>query len=167
MTKNELEPLSAGTPRCPPWRVEMNAGNFNPEWGYLAPIPSFARRARLVLVVAAVSAMAGASVSFSLVSHPAPETSVAARTLVGPVEAALARGNTPALVAQTSTPSPTAKQRPPELELNGQSAQEATKESSVSAITQAPQGISALGEAPTAAGNVPAQTSACDRARRC
>ena len=138
----------------------MNAGNFNPEWGYLAPAPSFARRARLVLVAAAVGATAGAGVGFSLVSHPATETSVAARTLVGPVEAASARGNTPAQVAQTSTPSPTEKQRPPSLELSGQSAHEATKESSASAITQAPQGISALVEAPTATDNVPAQTAA-------
>jgi len=132
----------------------MHAGNFDPEWGYLAPAPSFVRRARLVLVAAAVSAIAGAGVSFSLVSHPAPETSVAARTLVGSVEAASARGNTPALVAQTSTPSPAEKQRPPELELNGQSAHEATNGSNASA---APRGISPLVEAPTATDNVSAQ----------
>jgi hypothetical protein len=140
----------------------MPAGNFNPEWGYLAPAPSFARRARLFLVVAAVSAIAGAGVGFSLVSHPAPETSVAARTLVGPVEAASARGNTPGLVAQTSTPSPTAKQRPPELELNGQSAREATNESNASA---APPGISPLIEAPTATDNVSAQAPVANYAR--
>ena len=61
---------------------------------------------------------------FSWVSHPATETSVAARTLVGAVEAASARGDTPAQVAQTSTPSPTEKQHP--TSLNGQSAHEAT-----------------------------------------
>jgi hypothetical protein len=140
----------------------MHAGNFNPEWGYLAPAPSFARRARLVLVAAAVSAVAGAGVSFSLVSHPAPETSVAARTLVVPVEAASARGNTPALVPQTSTPSPTEKQRPPELDLNGQSAHEATNESNASA---APRGISPLVEAPTATDNVSAQAPVANYAR--
>jgi hypothetical protein len=79
---------------------------------------------------------------------------------VGPVEAASARGNTPAQVAQTSTPSPTEKQRPPSVELNGQSAHEATKETSAGATTKAPQGISALVEAPTATDNVPAQTAA-------
>jgi hypothetical protein len=135
----------------------MRAGNFNPEWGYLALSPSFARRARLVLVAAAVGATAGAGVVSSWVSHPATETSVAARTLVGPVEAASARDNTPAQVAQTSTPSPTEKQRPPSLALK--SAHEATKESSASATTKAPQGISALVEAPTATDNLPAQTA--------
>jgi hypothetical protein len=139
----------------------MPAGNFNPEWGYLAPSPSFARRTRLVLIVAAVSAIAGAGVSFSLVSHPASETSVAARTLVGPVEAA-SRGNTPAHVAQTSTPSPTAKQPPPELELNGQSAHEAINESNASA---APPGISPLIEAATATNNVSTQAPVANYAR--
>jgi hypothetical protein len=135
-------------------------GNFHPEWGYFAPAPSFIRRARVVLVAAAVGATAGAGVGFSWVSHPATETSVAARTLVGPGEAASARGNTPAQLAQTSTPSPTEKQRPPSLEVNGQSAHVATRESSASSTTQAPQGISALAEAPTATDNVPAQTAA-------
>jgi hypothetical protein len=148
---------SAGKSLCLRWRVEMRAGNFNPEWGYLAPAPSFARRARLVLVAAAVGATAGAGVVSSWVSHPATETSVAARTLVGPAEAASARDNTPAQVAQTSTPSPTEKQRPPSLALK--SAHEATKESSASATTKAPQGISALVEAPTATDNSPAQTA--------
>jgi hypothetical protein len=87
---------------------------------------------------------------------------VAARTLVGPVEAASARGNTPALVAQTSAPSPTEKQRPPELELNGQSAREATNESNASA---APPGISPLIEAPTATDNVSAQALVANYAR--
>ncbi len=61
------------------------ANNFNPEWGYLAPAPSFARTARIVLVAAAVGASAGGAVVFSLVVHPAAEeSSVAARTLVQP-----------------------------------------------------------------------------------
>ena len=29
------------------------AGNFHPEWGYLAPAPSFLRTARVALVAAA------------------------------------------------------------------------------------------------------------------
>ena len=58
------------------------AANFNPEWGYLAPAPSFVRSARLVIVAAAVGATAGAAVVFSLADRPAAEPSVAARTLV-------------------------------------------------------------------------------------
>jgi hypothetical protein len=58
------------------------AANFNPEWGYLAPAPSFVRSARLVIVAAAIGATAGAAVVFSLADRPAAEPSVAARTLV-------------------------------------------------------------------------------------
>lgn len=63
------------------------ADNFNPEWGYLAPAPSFLRTTRIVLVAVAIGATAGGAVVFSLVDHPAAEeTSVAARTLVEPAE---------------------------------------------------------------------------------
>ena len=47
---------------------------FHPEWGYLAPAPSFIRTARVVLAATAVGAIAGAGVVFSLVAHPSPET---------------------------------------------------------------------------------------------
>ena len=59
-----------------------HAANFNPEWGYFAPVPSFVRTARLVIVTAAIGATAGAAVVFSLVDRPLAEQSVAARTLV-------------------------------------------------------------------------------------
>jgi hypothetical protein len=58
------------------------AANFNPEWGYLAPAPSFMRSARLVIVAAVIGASAGAAVVFSLADRPVAEQSVAARTLV-------------------------------------------------------------------------------------
>ena len=32
------------------------AGNFHPEWGYLAPAPNFIRTARVILVATAVGA---------------------------------------------------------------------------------------------------------------
>ena len=66
------------------------AGNFHPEWGYLAPAPSFLRTTRVALVAAAVGATAGAGVVLSLTDRPV-ETSVAARTLVRPVEAGRVR----------------------------------------------------------------------------
>jgi DNA polymerase III subunit gamma/tau len=61
-----------------------SAGNFRSEWGYLAPVPSFARTARIVLVATAIGATAGAGVVLSLVDRsPQPErTSVAARAIV-------------------------------------------------------------------------------------
>jgi hypothetical protein len=63
-----------------------HAGNFNPEWGYLAPAPTFMRTARVFIVAALVGGTAGAAVVFSLMDRPAAEASVAARTLVSAVE---------------------------------------------------------------------------------
>jgi len=58
-----------------------SAGNFNPEWGYLAPASSFARTARVVLVATAIGATAGAGVVLSLIDRPSePE-----KTPFGPV----------------------------------------------------------------------------------
>jgi hypothetical protein len=68
-----------------------SAGNFSPEWGYLAPAPSFVRTARVVLVATAVGATAGAGVVLSLMDHSASDagkTSVAARAIVTSVQAA-------------------------------------------------------------------------------
>jgi hypothetical protein len=45
------------------------AGNFHPEWGYLAPAPSLMRSVRTVLVAAAVGATAGAGTVFALMDH--------------------------------------------------------------------------------------------------
>jgi hypothetical protein len=75
-----------------------HAGNFNPEWGYVAPAPNFLRTACVFIVIGAT---ASAAVVFALMDRPAAETSVAARTLVQPVE--LAR--TAPLVAQLQTQS--------------------------------------------------------------
>jgi hypothetical protein len=77
-----------------------SAGNFRPEWGYLAPAPSFARTARIVLVATAIGATAGAGVVLTLIDRsPAPErTSVATRAIVTSVHeaAALAASQTSA-----------------------------------------------------------------------
>jgi hypothetical protein len=81
-----------------------HAGNFNPEWGYLAPAPSLLRTARLFVVAAVIGATASAAVVFSLMDRTAAETSVAARTLVQPVEPAMPARSAP-LVAQLQTQS--------------------------------------------------------------
>ena len=60
------------------------AGNFNPEWGYVAPTPGFMRTIRIVLIATAVGAAVGGGVVVSLVDRTADATSedsVAARTL--------------------------------------------------------------------------------------
>ncbi len=63
-----------------------SSGNFHPEWGYLAPAPSFVRSLRTVLVAAAVGGIASAAVVLSLVERPTaapdPNTPVVARTVV-------------------------------------------------------------------------------------
>jgi len=61
-----------------------SAGNFHPQWGYLAPAPSFLRGARIVLVATAVGATAGAAVVVSLLERPGAdaENSIAAHALV-------------------------------------------------------------------------------------
>ena len=61
------------------------AMNFHPEWGCLAPAPSFLRTMRTVLVATAVGLIAGGGVVLSLVGHSAGQTSVAERTLVRPI----------------------------------------------------------------------------------
>jgi hypothetical protein len=62
-----------------------SAGNFHPEWGYLAPAPSFMRTVRIALVATAIGATAGAVVVVSLVERPGSNddnTSIAAHALV-------------------------------------------------------------------------------------
>jgi len=61
-----------------------SAKNFSPEWGYLAPAPSLARTARVVLVATAIGATAGAGVVLSLVERPAEaqKMPIAARAIV-------------------------------------------------------------------------------------
>lgn len=68
-----------------------SAGNFHPEWGYLAPAPSFMRTIRIALVATAIGATAGAAVVVSLVgrpSHSLASTSIASHALVRSVDTA-------------------------------------------------------------------------------
>ena len=60
--------------------------NFHPEWGCLAPAPSFIRTMRTVLVATAVGAAAGGGVVLSFADHSAEgHASVAERTLGRPI----------------------------------------------------------------------------------
>jgi hypothetical protein len=64
-----------------------HAKNSHPEWGYLAPAPSFFRLARIVLAATAVGATAGAGVVLSLSDRSAGQTPVEARMLMRPIQA--------------------------------------------------------------------------------
>lgn len=126
------------------------AGNFHPEWGYLAPAPSFLRTARVALVAAAVGATAGAGVVLSLTDRPV-ETSVAARTLVRPVEAAAAdvdRASQAALVQAAAPPVVEPQAAKPVPASTGAPA---ASESTSVTTALAPANIAALAEAPVAA----------------
>src|SRR5215471_5890602 len=83
-----------------------SGGNFSPKWGYLAPAPSFARTARVVLVATAIGATAGAGVVLSLIDRPSePEkTPVAARAIVTSVRAAAVPSVAPTAPAPTTSP---------------------------------------------------------------
>jgi hypothetical protein len=89
-----------------------SAGNFHPEWGYLAPTPSFVRTLRIVLVATAIGATAGAGVVVSLLPHRASgasaDSSIAAHALVisAPAAAAASQTQTAAVSAQPAAASP-------------------------------------------------------------
>jgi hypothetical protein len=97
-----------------------SAGNFHPEWGYLAPAPSFLRTVRIALVATAIGAVAGAVVVVSLIERPKADTensSIASHALVGavpvsvPAVAAAPVAN-PAAAAQSSETTQSASQTP-------------------------------------------------------
>ena len=118
-----------------------SAGNFNSEWGYLAPVPSFMRTVRVVLVATAIGATAGAAVVLSLIDRPttaehdrtasitahaivtsaqaapaaaAPAPSSRTAALAAPVGVTTAVPATGAATAQAQSPAPGAPQvKPP------------------------------------------------------
>jgi hypothetical protein len=89
-----------------------SAGNFHPQWGYLAPAPSFLRGVRVVLVATAVGATAGAAVVVSLLERPGADAdnSIAAHALVtSPPVAAAPPVSTSAAVATGTPAAPASK----------------------------------------------------------
>lgn len=79
-------------------------GNFSPEWGYLAPAPSFMRTARIVLVATAIGATAGAAVVLSLIDRPAETPKIAAVTSRAVVTSLPAATSVPAAPAVAAGP---------------------------------------------------------------
>jgi hypothetical protein len=135
-----------------------SAGNFSPEWGYLAPAPSFMRTARVVIVATAIGATAGAGVVLSLVDRSATVeadmTPLAAHAIVTSVQAAPVAAITPiapASIAPTpaatkpATPAPVAVVAPP----NVASPPTVTTSTPIVAPTPAPVTPRIQAEAPT------------------
>jgi len=94
-----------------------SAGNFHPEWGYLAPAPSFMRTVRIALVATTIGATAGAIVVVSLVERPGSNddnSSIAAHALVtsAPVIAAPAAAGPVKINESAAAASPTPQQSP-------------------------------------------------------
>jgi hypothetical protein len=107
------------------------AGNFHPEWGYLAPAPNFMRTARVVIVATAIGATAGAAVVLSLAERSAPgavtdagKTLVVVHSLVQPAEAAApVAAATPApVIAPIVTAAPVAPAAPAKVQASVQPA---------------------------------------------
>src|SRR5215469_11693966 len=96
-----------------------SAGNFSPEWGYLAPAPSFARTARVVMVATAIGATAGAGVVLSLIDRPSEpqKTPIAARAIVTSVRTAALPSVAPATSAAPTTSTAPAKPASPPASL--------------------------------------------------
>ena len=107
------------------------AGNFHPEWGYLAPAPNFMRTARVVVVATAIGATAGAAVVLSLAERSAPgamadagKTLVVVHSLVQPAEAAapatapIAAAAPVPVVAPIVTAAPAAPVAPAKVQAN-------------------------------------------------
>lgn len=101
-----------------------SAGNFHPEWGYLAPAPSFLRTVRVALVATAIGAVAGAAVVVSLVERPGSndDTVIAAHALLtrAPVigsqtAASPASPAAPAVATSAAVPAAPAATPPPNV----------------------------------------------------
>jgi hypothetical protein len=130
-----------------------NIGNFNPEWGYLAPKPGFIRSARMALATGAIGIVTGMAVAVALFAHPSADVSVAARTMApaGALEAsptsAVSAGN--AEIAESEARHVTALQMAVRTTDNSRDAKNLATAESPSAVTaQRPAGVSALAEAP-------------------
>jgi hypothetical protein len=128
-----------------------STGNFSPEWGYLAPAPSFMRMARVVVAATAIGATGGAAVVLSLIDRPAVDgekSSVAAHAIVTGVQAATA----PAAI--TSVPAhaaPSAALMPPAANIPAVNASAAAPASGLPLNTpplNTSSGITALSESP-------------------
>jgi hypothetical protein len=118
--------------------------------GAISPRSEVSSARRVSLLSRPLGAIVGAGVGFSWISHQVPETSVAARTLVRPINASSSRTNTSPQATEMKVPQPKQQQPPLPLASSGQpTSTPSSSESSASSPTQAPEGIAALAEAPS------------------
>jgi hypothetical protein len=134
------------------------AGNFHPEWGYLAPAPNFMRTARIVVVATAIGATAGAAVVLSLAERSAPgavadagKTLVVVHSLVQPAEAAapatapVAAAVPAPVIAPVATAAPVAPAAPAKVQASVQpnvpANAQVTRQPSAPAVTASAQPI--------------------------
>jgi hypothetical protein len=131
------------------------AGNFHPEWGYLAPAPSFMRTARIVAVATAIGATAGAAVVLSLAGRPAPgdvasagKTFVVVHSLVQPAEAAV-----PSAASVAAAPMTVPAEAPPAVQPKVQASIQPSAPPPSGHLTTAPATGRALAPAPSDSGS--------------
>jgi hypothetical protein len=141
------------------WEVVMrSAGNFHPDWGYLAPAPSFMRTARIVLVATAIGATAGAAVMISLVPHSATDAAnapIAAHALVTSVPV---MAEAPAAAPLDE---PVAAQTPAIPQMQAAVSPSASKSNMVApAPAQAPGSVATLAGSSSPVGATPAEPAA-------
>ncbi len=145
-----------------------SAGNFSPEWGYLASAPSFMRTARVVIAATAVGAVAGAAVVLSLTDRPAidgEQSLVAAHAIVTSVQAATATAVPLAAAPATAAPTaaiqspvnlpPAALVRTPAPAANSAAVNASTAEPATAPPPNSSSGVTALSEAPPAGDAAP------------
>lgn len=151
-----------------------SAGNFHPEWGYLAPAPSFMRTVRIALVATAIGATGAAIVVVSLVERPGANddnTSIAAHALVtsAPVVTAPVAAASPVGKAAVLAQAPMPATAPPALQVSepktvSQAVPQSTPKTASAASASKPDtaaapppaSVAALTEAPPAIEDTPA-----------
>jgi hypothetical protein len=131
-----------------------HAKNSHPEWGYLAPAPSFFRLARIVLAATAVGATAGAGVVLSLVDRSAGQTPVEAHMFVRPIQAVPTPDSAPQ-TAQMNAQTSIQNQRTGASGTNGQAGNAAASERSADASS-----IAGLANVPALTDDTPAKAPA-------
>jgi len=130
-----------------------NAGNFNPEWGYLAPKPGFIRSARMALAAGAIGTVAGMAVAFAVIAHPSVDVSVAARTMAQPGTLDASPTSLASAASAELLESDPHQVRAPQISARVSGDPRDVKnfaaaESPSAATTQQPSGLSALAEVP-------------------
>jgi hypothetical protein len=165
------------------------AENFHPEWGYLAPAPSFMRTARIVVVATAIGATAGAAVVLSLAERPGSNAVadtgkrlVVVHSLVQPAEAAAPASIATATAAAPIVAAPVTgpAQAPVNARASAQSGDKiaptpaspssvmatapAPSDSRAASTTEPPASVAALAEAPAATADAAAAGPAPDAA---